>query len=85
MLKRVGLVAAAILAAGLTVTSLAYAEDGEDFSGGGSGGVYQHEVQYCDEDYTFPDGELSILSEGIENNSDDDVDCDQENYPEQDD
>ncbi len=85
MLKRVGLVAAAVLAAGLTVTSMAYADDEEGEGFGYSGHVEQHEEQYCDEDYTFPDGELSILSEGIENNSDDDVDCEQETYPELDD
>ncbi len=76
MLKRVGLVAVAALAAALTLTSAAYADD-DDNGDGLSGHTEQNEEQECDHDLLS--GKLIIPEDdGSENNSDNDVDCDQD-------
>lgn len=84
MLKKTGLVAAAVLTGALTMSGLAYADDEfGDAPGGSSGESYGNEEQSCDEDILS--GALSIPPGGdVDNESDDDVDCDQDSDDDED-
>ena len=73
MLKKVSLLAVAAAAGAITLSSLAFADEGvtiEDRN-------FRHEVQKCDKD--IASGILTVPhDDDSENNSDDDVNCDQD-------
>lgn len=71
VLKKIGLVVAAAVAAGLALSPLAFAEDDNGYSGHSE----EHKEQKCGEDILS--GILTIPhNDNSENDSDDDVDCD---------